>query len=255
MRIRLMALTAPVLALCLAGCPSPSFISGPVPTSPMPYPNRYPVATASPDPWYNPSPAPSAPNDMLDGLSIDDAYHQVQRYVSLHYPGAELVSAQSSQVGATGRISRAGAWVFTYLMMVPTSSETTTPASPTTQSVEIPSRFETQFLAFTVTGTGQLNAPEAKVRLGHAQGTVRYATVVPMGQAVEIAKSYGMSVGSAGFSVFLRPDTDNGAVYEIDNSLFSSIYDGDDAGAGSSLRGRFVLDAYTGELIERPSQI
>jgi hypothetical protein len=221
----------------------------------MSFPNKYPVAIASPDPGYYPSPAPSATNEVLNGLSIDDAHHQVQRYVSLHYPGAELVSVQATQVGATGRISRAGEWAFTYLMMAPIGSETTNSSLPTTQSVEIPSKFETQFLTFTVTGSGQLSAPEAKVRLGHAQGTVEYSTVVPLGQAVEIANSYGMSVGSAGFSVFLKPDSDSGAVYEFDNRLSTSIYDGGYVGTGSPLHGRFVVDAYTGDLIERPSRI
>jgi hypothetical protein len=221
----------------------------------MPHPGRYPVAIASPVPGYYPSPAPSATNGALDSLSIDDAYHQVQRYLSLHYPGAELVSAQSNQVGAAGRISRTGTWAFTYQMRVPSDDQPTEPASPTTQSVEIPTRFETKFLTFAITGSGQLMAPEAKVRLGHAQGTVQYAMVVPLSMAVEIAQSYGMDVGSAGVSVFLRPDSDNGAVYELDNSLSSSIYDGGYVGTGSPLRGRFVLDAYTGDLIERPSRI
>jgi hypothetical protein len=183
----------------------------------------------------------------MDGLSLDDAHQQVRRYLTLHYPGAELVSVQSSQVGANARIPRQNTWAFTYQM------KQATPSSPSVQAVEIPSQFETQYLTFTLSGSGVLQAPEAKKRLGQDSGTVHYDQVLSLIKALEIAKSFGMGMGPLGISVTLKPDSGVGAVYEFDNSLSSSSYGGNYG--GSSYRGKFVIDAYTGDLVERPTTL
>ena len=244
MRIHPLAILAPSLSLILVGCPSPSYM---VPTSPsMPYP-AYPSRTPSPAPDYYPGVTPSSAPVLMDGLSLDDAHQQVRRYLTLHYPGAELVSVQSSQVGANARIPKQSTWAFTYQM------KQRTPEGPTVQAVEIPSQFDSQYLTFTLSGAGVLQAPEAKKRLGHDAGTVHYDQVLPLMQALDIAQSFGMGMGPLGISLVLKPDAEVGAVYELDNSLSSPSYGGNYG--GSSYRGTFVLDAYTGDLIERPSKL
>jgi hypothetical protein len=185
----------------------------------------------------------------MDGLSLDDAHQQVRRYLTLHYPGAELVSVQSPQVAANARISKQSNWAFTYLV------KSRTPEAPAVQAIEIPSQFDSQYLTFTLSGSGVLQAPEAKKRLGHDVGTVQYDQVLPLSQALKIAQSFGMGIGSPGVSVYLKPDAGVGAIYELDNSLSSPGYGGSYGGVGSSYRGTFVIDAYTGDLVERPNKI
>ncbi|MNK85644.1 hypothetical protein D3C87_1055290 [compost metagenome] len=247
MRFYPFAVLAPLLSLSLVGCPGPSYMMTSPPMSVSDYPGRVPYpspsATAYP---YQPDVQPSAAPVNMDGLSLDDAHQQVRRYLTLHYPGAELVSVQSTQVGANARIPRQSTWAFTYQM------KQATPSSPSVQAVEIPSQFESQYLTFTLSGSGVLQAPEAKKRLGHDSGSVHYDQVLPLIKALEIAKSFGMGMGPLGVSVNLKPDSGVGAVYEFDNSLSSSSYGGN-YGAGNSYRGKFVIDAYTGDLVERPT--
>lgn len=243
MRIHPLAVLAPCLALVLTGCPGPTPmmpIMGPGYTEPY-YPGRAP----SPAPSDYPGAEPGMAVGPMDGLSLDDAHQQVRRYLALHYPGAELVSVQSSQVGTNARISKQASWAFTYLM------KQRLPAAASVQTVEIPSQFDSEYLTFTLSGTGVLHAPEAKKRLGHDAGIVQYAQVLPLSKAIEIAQSFGMSMGTQGVSVLLKPDAGVGAVYELDNSLYSSGY----GGSYGSYRGKFVLDAYTGDLIDRPTKL
>lgn len=251
MRIHPLAVLAPCLTLLLAGCPGPTPfmpITGvqgyPGPTEPY-YPGRYP----SPAPSDYPGTEPSTTIGLMDGLSLDDAHQQVRRYLALHYSGAELVSVQSMQVGVNARIPKQASWTFTYLMKQRLPSAA--PSSPSVQSVEIPSQFDSEYLTFTLSGTGVLHAPEAKKRLGHDAGIIQYAQVLPLSQAMEIAQSYGMGMGFQGVSVFLKPNAEVGAVYELDNSLYSSGF----GGSYGTYRGKFVIDAYTGELIERPTKL
>lgn len=262
----------PLLALSLAGCfgsSPPSMVAAPMPT--MPYPGM-PVAM------------PSAMPDMSNGPSLYDAHHQVQRYVSLHYSDARMVKSWAEKVGASGRIATDGTWNFTYAVKYQASPAATTSSdvqtstsSFETQAVDVPSRFETQYLTFALTGTNQLLAPEA-LKTAVAPDTFDFEQALSLGKVLEICQQYGLGIGSFGLKVTLRAGDDGGAVYEIDNSLtyqqpygmqqpvyrgkmpypyptanpypYDQPYGG--GGYAPTKLGVFVVDAYTGELLDHP---
>lgn len=248
----LVALAVPALV----GCPS-----NPLMMSSRPMPGPMDPTLMKPMPMPSPAPlgypgmgAPLAPL-IADGPSMDDAYHYVQNYVSRHYPGAQLAAVRSAQVGMPGRIARTGAWSFTYRAL------TSQPASSSTQAVEIPSVFEGRQLTFKLSGTNELFAPEV-TETAELQA-IDYAQVIPLGQALEICRGLGLTIGPAGVSAALRSDPQRGALYEIDYSVnypWSTPAPGPygyDRGYPAVLptpspaysRGTYRLDAITGALL------
>ncbi|HEY9898320.1 MAG TPA: hypothetical protein V6D00_03990 [Pantanalinema sp.] len=259
----------PLLALSLAGCfgPSPS-----------------PGMIAAPGP-YDMGMSIAAP-DMASGPSLYDAYHQVQRYVSLHYGEARMVKSWADQVGSSGRIAKDGTWYFTYAVsykVAPAASASPevvpadqSSASYAAQGVEVPSRFETQYLTLALTGTNQLLAPETLKAT--AIETFDFGRALSLSKVLDICAQNGLNMGPFGVKVALRAGDDGGAVYEIDNTLsFQSpqgspqpVYRGKmpypsptsapypydqpyyGGGYAQSRLGTFVVDAYTGELLARP---
>lgn len=82
-----------IMALPLTGCPVYPHTG--VPYTPGPYPYKPPVA------------------DSLNGPSLGDAYHDVEKWLASHYPGASLVAVDGPAVGRSGRSGGKG-WTFKY---------------------------------------------------------------------------------------------------------------------------------------------
>ncbi|MBO9539363.1 hypothetical protein J7643_02080 [bacterium] len=272
MRFKPIHAMLPLMALSLTGC----FGASPAPIAVMPTEPMYggmPVSIAVPAP------------ELTNGPSLYDAHHQVQRYVTLHYGEARMVKAWSDQVGSVGRIGREGTWYFTYAVPYqPAATDSANPdeASPsfTAQGVDVPSRFETQYLTFALTGTNQLLAPESLSTTSEA--TFDFGRAIALSKALELCAQDGMSAGPNGLKVALRATSGGGAVYEIDNSLsyqnaYASpqppVYRGKmpypmpsatpypnyaydqpyyGGGYGPGRLGTFVVDAYTGKVLSRP---
>lgn len=253
----------------LAGCPSSPYMTMgqplPLPQKPMPYPTSNPMGFGpgypSPAPLTGDMPAPIMvmPQQLLaDGPSMDDAFHLVQRYVSLHYAGAELAAVRSAQIGPPGRIARTGSWSFTYRMVI---SPTAT-GSTSTQAVEIPSQFEGRQLTFAINGNQEILAPEVKEK--STLQAIDYARVLPLSKILEICQGFGMATGPAGVSVVLESDALKGPYYEIDNSIgfqwigpnpgpynSGSIDQRAPYGRPAYGLGKYRIDALTGALLER----
>lgn len=215
----------------------------------------------------------------MDGSTLYDAHHQVKRYLTLHFPDAKLVSVQANQVGANGKIAKTSSWVFTYQAAVqkPASPTPTPSASPsyTGQAVSIPTQYDVRLLTFTFTGDGKLLAPEADTRSMDAGWTIDFDRLLYFNTAIETCLDIGMGMGSAGMQVALRPTASGGAVFEIDTSLsgrevsaylpqptptpyrYGSKTSPTPAPtpAPTYYRGKYVIDAYTGNILERPTRL
>lgn len=272
MRFKPFHAVLPLMALSLAGC------FGVTPR---------PVMVAPVEPPYGgiggsvAMPAPMPAPDLTSGPSLYDAHHQVQRYVALHYGEARMVKAWSDQVGATGRISREGTWLFTYAVPYQAATDSANPEQATssfgTQGVDVPSRFETQYLTFALTGTNQMLAPESLSSTSEA--SFDFGRAIALAKVLELCAQDGLSVGPFGLKVALRATSGGGAVYEIDNSLSfqnayaspSPVYGGrmpypspspnayaydqpyyGGGGYGTGRLGTFVVDAFTGKVLSRP---
>lgn len=246
MRSRLpLALALSCGTLAMAGCPAPTM-----------------TEFAQPASWEGapPSLAPSA----VTGPSLDDAYHQVQRYMTQHYPEAVLVRAQGLHADSSGRITTAGTWGFTFLTQ-PAPSATNAASSPSVQiQAIIPSLFEGPLLTLTLTGALKLLAPEVAPRTAPT-AAIAYDRVLPAAQAIAIAQGFGMDLGSGGIDVVLGSDPIGTAVYELDNSLTyagSPLPPPEDPKYGAygspapvptpQRLGKFVVEAYTGNILGRP---
>lgn len=221
----------------------------------------------------------------MEGSTLYDAHHQVKRYLTLHYPDAKLVSVQANQVGANGKIAKSSAWEFTYQAKVRTQPDPLPSASPSVQAVEIPTQYEVRLLKFTFTGDGKLLAPEADTRSTDTGAAIDFDRVLYFNKVIETCLDIGMGMGPAGMQVALRPTGGGGAVYEIDTSVsgrevmsYSTSrtpywYDEDYAWGDSNYgyskpqptpsptvsphyyRGKYVINAYTGDIIDRPTRL
>lgn len=248
-----------VLAVpALVGCPSSPFMTGSQRGMAMPVDPTLMKPMPSPAPLGYPYPGMGVPSAPLiaDGPSMDDAYHYVQNYVTRHYPGAQLASVRSAQVGMPGRIAKTGAWSFTYRALVSQPA-----SSSTTQAVDIPTVFEGRQLTFKLSGSNELFAPEV-TETAELQA-IDYARVIPLSQALEICQGLGLTIGPAGVSAALLSDPQRGACYEIDYSVtyqWSTPAPGPygyDRGYPAVLpnsspafsRGTYRLDAITGALL------
>lgn len=258
-----------------------------------------------------------APAYDMDGSTLFDAYHAVQRYLSLHYPEAELVRVHAQMVGTNGRVAKTSAWEFTYRVQVlapaPAPSATPTPAPTATPSPSasasykaqavVPSSFNYRLLKFVYTGKGDLLAPEEQEDTGDTLAKVDFQRTILLGKAIETALDIGMGVSAPGMAVTLRTTVNGGAVYELDSSVATrqtlaskkkaktygpyygddvyyadcyscegDSYHGGDSSGGrydwdvpqddrytapktSYVRGKYLLDAYTGAIIERPNKL
>lgn len=85
------------LTLPLGGCP---MFPSPVPYTPAPYPYFPPEA------------------GEFDGPSLNDAHHDVEKWLASHYPGARLVAVDGPAVGRSGRAGARG-WTFRYAVQSP----------------------------------------------------------------------------------------------------------------------------------------
>lgn len=211
-------------------------------------------------------PATAGPAATMSGPSLDDALHQVRRYVHLHHPTATLVALRSEQVDAGGHIAAAGAWHFTYQARpaAPPVVSSPAPASASIMLV-VPATFETTQLVFTLTGTRQLLAPEEAPATEVQGAGLDYDQVLPLSGALELAQTLGMVSGPAGVAVTLRMDGTGRAIYELDNSRsYASTakgWAGDGSGSGYGelaprggieASGKFILEARTGALLRHP---
>ncbi|HEY9897556.1 MAG TPA: hypothetical protein V6D00_00110 [Pantanalinema sp.] len=256
------------------------------------------------------STAKRAPAYDMDGSTLFDAYHAVQRYLSLHYPDADLVRVQAQMVGTNGRVAKTSAWEFTYRVQVqalaPTPSASASPAPGASASYRaqavVPSTFKYRLLNFVYTGKGDLLAPEEQDDTGDTLASVDFPRTILLGKAIETALDIGMGVGAPGMAITLRTTVNGGAVYELDSSVATrqtlaaqkasvygpyygdAYYDDEDVyyyDSGSSyggktgnrydwdvpqddryvapktsyVRGKYLLDAYTGAIIERPNKL
>lgn len=224
---------------------------------------------------------------VMEGSTLYDAHHQVKRYLTLHFPDAKLVSVRADQVGANGKIAKTSDWVFTYQAVVrpvvdPTPSPTASP-SYAAQAVSIPTQYDVRLLTFTFTGDGKLLAPEADTRTMDAGQIIDFDRLLYFNTVIETCLDIGMGMGSAGMQVALRPTANGGAVFEIDTSVSGrevsaynpkpsatpSGYSGYGEGRDGSYRqptpapsaspvyyrGKYVIDAYTGSILERPTRL
>lgn len=248
-----LVLGIPMLAGC-TGMYTSAMPAMPGPTRPGPYtglatPMPYPMMTSAP---VYPAQV-SMPPLVADGPSMDDAYHVVHRYVTMHYAGAELVAARTAQVAPTGRIAKAGTWSFTYRASV--SQQAT--SSTTIQAVEVPAQFESRQLTFRLGGNNDLFAPEVTEKA--VLQPIDYARVLPLSTIVATCQSLGMPIGPGGVAASLVSDTTTGTYYEIDNGVGyiaatpAPYGSGSLQPAGSIAYGRlkYRLDAYTGDLLAR----
>ncbi len=226
-----------------------------------------------------------------EGSTLYDAHHQVKRYLTLHFPEAKLVSVQASQVGANGKIDKNSAWEFTYQTVVRPQVDPTPAPSATTsfqaQAVEIPTQYDVRLLTFTFTGDGKLLAPQADTRSTDAGRTIDFDRMIYFDDVIETCLDIGMGMGPAGMQIALRPTANGGAVFEVDTSVSGREvqarhtqpsatptpywwsgedreYDDHDSYAEPKpspavspryYRGKYVINAYTGDIIERPTRL
>jgi hypothetical protein len=268
----LLATTA--LVTSLSGCVivdknPPSMVGYPGATEPSSVSQRYPwdqIAT-------------------MEGSTLYDAHHQVKRYLTLHFPDAKLVSVKAMQVGANGKIAKTSSWQFTYQAMVRTQPAPTPSPSPTPsiQAVEIPTQYDVRLLTFTFTGDGKLLAPEADTVSTDSGVTIDFDRVLYFNKVIETCLDIGMGMGPAGMQIALRPTASGGAVYEIDTSVsgrevmarstttyYEDFYYYEEEPSYSYkkpqpspsptvspqyYRGKYVINAYTGDIIERPTRL
>lgn len=240
----------------------------------------------------------------MTGASLFDAQHAVNRYLTLHYPQADLVRIHALMVGTNAKIAKTSAWEFTYRVKVQTAEPAPSPtpvptpsASPSlsTQAVTIPTTYQYRLLKFVYTGQGQLLAPEEVDDTGDTLAKVDFSRAIQLSKAIDTALDIGMGVGDPGMEVTLRTTVNGGAVYELDSSVGTrqvlghysdyprSSYDrwdddyyGDDhyedeeyyyyptpapkptatpVAKTAYVRGKYILDAYTGAILERPSRL
>ncbi|MNR80398.1 hypothetical protein D3C72_111210 [compost metagenome] len=273
-------LAATALVTSLAGCVIVDKGSTPI----MGYPSSNdPNAVSKRYPWDQIT--------TMEGSTLYDAHHQVKRYLTLHFPDAKLVSVQANQVGANGKIAKSSSWEFTYQTKVRTQPEPTPAPSATpnlqTQAVEIPTQYDVRLLTFTFTGEGQLLAPEADTATLDSGAVIDFDRVLYFNKVIETCLDIGMGMGPAGMQVALRPTTSGGAVYEIDTSVSgrevmartsgTTTYwyddytydDRYDSKYGTTkpqptptptvspqyYRGKYVINAYTGDIIQRPTRL
>lgn len=259
-----------------------------------------------------------APAYEMDGSTLFDAYHAVQRYLTLHYPDADLVRVHAQMVGTNGKVAKTSAWEFTYRVQVlapspaPSATPSPTPAPGASASYKaqavVPSTFKYRLLNFVYTGKGDLLAPEEQEDTGDTLATIDFPRTILLGKAIETALDIGMGVEAPGMAVTLRTTVNGGAVYELDSSVATRqtlasmvskrsssygpyygdsyydevyyeevTYDDDDRSYGGNtsgrydwdvpqddrytppkttyVRGKYLLDAYTGAIIERPNKL
>lgn len=256
------------------------------------YPGAYPASTTA-------TARPSSQVFEMTGASLFDAQHAVNRYLSLHYPQADLVRIHALMVGTNAKLAKTSAWEFTYRVRIQTVEATTSPtpiptpsASPSfTAQVTIPTSYQYRLLNFTYTGTGQLLAPEEVDDTGDTLAKIDFDRALLLSKAIDTALDIGMGVGDPGMEVTLRTTVNGGAVYELDSSVgtrqvlahmatypsypsYDSSYDswgGDDEYSYYSkpapkpaptptaktayVRGKYILDAYTGAILDRPNRL
>ena len=267
----LLATTA--LVTSLAGCVIVDKNSTPI----MGYPgSNDPNAVSKRYPWDQIT--------TMEGSTLYDAHHQVKRYLTLHFPDAKLVSVRANQVGANGKIAKSSSWQFTYQAKVRSAEPTPQPtASPSlqTQAVEIPTMYDVRLLTFTFTGEGQLLAPEADSVTTDSGVVIDFDRVLYFNKVIETCLDIGMGMGPAGMQIALRPTANGGAVYEIDTSVSGREVMSHSYGSGYTwyeedyrddrytkpqptptptvspqyYRGKYVINAYTGDIIERPTRL
>lgn len=235
----------------------------------------------------------------MTGSSLFDAQHAVNRYLSLHYPAADLVRIHAQMVGTNAKIAKTSAWEFTYRVKVqmaePAPSPTPVPtptASPSFKAqVVIPTTYQYRLLKFVYTGNGQLLAPEEVDDTGDTLAKIDFVRAIQLSKAIDTALDIGMGVGDPGMAVTLRTTVNGGAVYEIDSSVgtrqilghyptypsyptngyYDQWEDDEDYyyptpaptprptptpyGKTAYVRGKYLIDAYTGAILERPNRL
>lgn len=289
------------------------------------------TAMASSYPGGMPIDGPVGPTYAMNGSTLGDASHAVQRYLNAHYPDAQLVKIHAYMVGTNAKIDETSSWEFTYRVKVadpvatPAPSPSPTPApspSPTPVSASgsatasyrvqavVPSVFRYHLLTFVYTGKNQLLAPEEQDDTGDNLDSVDFSRTILVDDAIATALDIGMGVGAPGMEVSLRTTVNGGAVYELDSSvatrpasttstpprqtmsMYGSSYDQWDYSYGSTyddpvvaatptptnygrtkypttyatpqpaptpsiryVRGKYLIDAYTGAIIDRPTNL
>lgn len=230
----------------------------------------------------------------MTGSTLFDAQHAVNRYLSLHYPQADLVRIHAQMVGTNAKIAKTSAWEFTYRVRIqsaePAPSPTPVPtpsASPSfTAQVTIPTTYQYRLLNFVYTGNGQLLAPEEVDDTSDTLAKIDFTRAILLSKAIDTALDIGMGVGDPGMDVTLRTTVNGGAVYELDSSVgtrtilassypsYGSSYDSwDDEddyyyypqptpkptptpySKTAYVRGKYLIDAYTGAILERPNKL
>ncbi len=236
----------------------------------------------------------------MTGSSLFDAQHAVNRYLTLHYPTADLVRINALMVGTNAKIAKTSAWEFTYRVKIqtadpaPSATPVPTPsASPSfgLQAVTIPTTYQYRLLTFVYTGAGQLLAPEEVDDTGDTLAKIDFNRAIQLSKAIDTALDIGMGVGDPGMQVTLRTTVNGGAVYEIDSSVGTrqilgyydypsrgssydrwddDSYDEDDyyyyptpapkptatpTAKTAYVRGKYLIDAYTGAILERPNRL
>jgi hypothetical protein len=176
----------------------------------------------------------------------------------------------------------------------PAPTPTASP-SLTTQAVEIPTQYDVRLLTFTFTGEGKLLAPEADTASTDTGATIDFDRVLYFNKVIETCLDIGMGMGPAGMQVALRPSANGGAVYEIDTSVsgreiqalsygtsywyedtyyydeveYDEYYEKDSRNttyrnpqpapsptvSPQYYRGKYVINAYTGDIIQRPTRL
>lgn len=238
---------------------------------------------------------PTAQVFEMSGSTLFDAQHAVNRYLTLHYPDADLVRIHAQMVGTNAKIAKTSAWEFTYRVRLqsleasPSPTPVPTPsASPSfSAQVTIPTTYRYRLLNFVYTGNGQLLAPEEVEDTSDTLATIDFTRSILLGKAIDTALDIGMGVGDPGMDVTLRTTVNGGAVYELDSSVGTrqilagmSNYPSYDAWDDDEdyyyptpaprptysptyssttktayVRGKYLIDAYTGAILERPNRL
>lgn len=231
----------------------------------------------------------------MSGSTLFDAQHAVNRYLSLHYPEADLVRIHAQMVGTNAKIAKTSAWEFTYRVKIQTAEPAPSPtpvptpsASPSfSAQVTIPTTYRYRLLNFVYTGNGQLLAPEEVEDTGDTLAKIDFTRAILLSKAIDTALDIGMGVGDPGMDVTFRTTVNGGAVYELDSSVgtrqilassypyYGSSYDSweeeeeDDYyyvkptpkptptpyAKTAYVRGKYLIDAYTGAILERPNRL
>lgn len=186
-----------------------------------------------------PTKATRAPAYDMDGSTLFDAYHAVQRYLSAHYSNASLVKVHALMVGTNAKIDRSSSWEFTYRIAaaiqpavapaatpaptqapVSTSSATGSPAPSPVASpavVTAPAAVQYKLVKFTYTGKGDLLAPDEQPDTSASLQSLDFTNAILLGNAINTCMDIGMGVDNPGMEVTLRTTVNGGAVYEIDS--------------------------------------